>query len=108
MHPYIDPGLFILVPPAHNVLRGLLRQLFIFALKTTAADLSSLGIAPDSHLAVFDSAANLCSGPRSSIRHAIVDEHTRMGLKRAQSLAGTRILNVVHQACFIMSICCAC
>jgi hypothetical protein len=59
MHPYIDPGLFILVPPAHNVLRGLLRQLFIFALKTTAAGLSSLGIAPDNHLVVFDSAAKI-------------------------------------------------
>jgi hypothetical protein len=59
MHPYIDPGLFILVPPAHNVLRSLLRQLFIFVLKTTAADLSSLGIAPDNHLVVFDSAAKI-------------------------------------------------
>jgi hypothetical protein len=61
MHAYIDPasGLFMLVPPAHNVLRGLLRQLFIFALKATAADSSSLGIAPDNHPVVFDSAAKI-------------------------------------------------
>ena len=53
MHPYIDCGTIIVMPPAHNILRGPVRGLHSFALTTTAADLVAMGIDPHDHPVVF-------------------------------------------------------
>jgi len=44
LHPYIDLGGLMLVPPAHCILRGIVRPLFIFALTTTTSDLAELRV----------------------------------------------------------------
>ena len=53
LHPYIDRGTIIVVPPAHNILRGPVRGLYSFAVTTTAADLAAMGIDPQDHTVVF-------------------------------------------------------
>jgi hypothetical protein len=49
MHPYIDPLNIILMPPAHNLLRGLTSKIVSFIVKTSERDLRKLGLSPLRH-----------------------------------------------------------
>ena len=53
LHPYIDCGTIIVVPPAHTILRGPVRGVYSFAVTTTAADPAAMGIDPHDHPVVF-------------------------------------------------------
>jgi hypothetical protein len=55
MHPYIDPLSIILMPPAHNLLRGLTSKIVSFIVKTSDRDLRKLGLSPIRHPLVLSS-----------------------------------------------------
>lgn len=67
LHPYLDAGCLMLVPPAHNLLRGPVRETFSFALTTTAAEMRALGLDPVDHPFVFSAAqrrdVQVCTQP---------------------------------------------
>ena len=55
LHPYLEADSVLLVPPAHNVLRGPIRGVMSFAVTTTSAELVAMGIDPQDHPVVFTS-----------------------------------------------------
>lgn len=55
LHPYLEADSLLLVPPAHNLLRGPIKSLLSFALKTKPADLDKMGINAVGHPVVFTS-----------------------------------------------------